>query len=287
VIGVTGATGGLGGRVARQLAEREIAQRLIVRDAARAPSLPGAEVAEASDYSDGEAMRRAFEGVETLFLVSAGEHPDRVSLHRAAVEAAAAAGVERVVYTSFLGAAPDATFTFARDHFHTEELIRAAGLGHAFLRDSIYLDYVPFFASAEGVIRGPAGDGRAGAVARDDIADVAVATLLDPQHEGRAYEVTGREAITLAEAAAILTRVTGREVVYVEETLEEARASRAPSGAPDWEIEGWVTSYAAIGDGSLDVVTDTVPRLAGHEAMTLAEFLEAHPESWAHLRPAG
>jgi NAD(P)H dehydrogenase (quinone) len=284
VIGVTGATGGLGGRVALHLAERGVGQRLIVRDASRAPSLPGAEVAEAPDYGDGEAMRRALDGVESLFLVSASEHPDRVSLHRAAVDAAAGAGVERVVYTSFLGAAPDATFTFARDHFHTEEHIRAAGLGHTFLRDSIYLDYVPFFASAEGVIRGPAGDGRVGAVARDDIAESAVAVLLDARHEGRTYEVTGREAFTLAEAAEILTSMTGREVTYVEETLEEARASRAPSGAPNWEIEGWVTSYAAIADGSLDVVTDTVLRLAGREPMTLAEFLTAHPESWAHLR---
>lgn len=283
MIGVTGASGGIGGRVARHLAERELEQRLIVRDASRAPSLPGAEVAEAPDYGDGEAMRRALAGVATLLLVSAGEHPDRVSLHRSAVDAAAAAGVERVVYTSFVGAAADATFTFARDHFHTEEHIRAAGLGHTFLRDSMYLDYVPFFASAEGVIRGPAGDGRFGAVTRDDVAECAVAALLDPQHEGRTYEVTGRESYTLADAAAILTRVSGREVVYVEETLDEARASRAPSGAPEWEIEGWVTSYAAIADGTLDVVTDTVVRLTGREPKTLPEFLQANPDSWAHL----
>ncbi len=283
MIGVTGATGGLGGRVARHLAERGVEQRLIVRDAERAPTLPFAEVAEASGYDDGDAMRRAFDGVSTLFLVSAGEHPDRVSLHRSAVDAAVAAGVERLVYTSFLAAAPDTTFTFGRDHFHTEEHIRSTGAGYTFLRDSVYLDYVPFFASAEGVIRGPAGDGRVGAVARDDIAEAAVTTLLDPQHEGRAYEVTGGQAITMAEAAQILTRVTGREVVYVEETLEEARASRAPSGAPDWEIEGWVTSYAVIAAGELDVVTDTIERLTGHAPMTLAEFLQAHPESWAHL----
>ncbi|MEO8686786.1 MAG: SDR family oxidoreductase [Solirubrobacteraceae bacterium] len=283
MIGVTGATGGLGGRVARHLAERGVEQRLIVRDAERAPTLPFAEVAEASGYDDGDAMRRAFDGVSTLFLVSAGEHPDRVSLHRSAVAAAVAAGVERLVYTSFLAAAPDTTFTFGRDHFHTEEHIRSTGAGYTFLRDSVYLDYVPFFASAEGVIRGPASDGRVGAVARDDIAEAAVTTLLDPQHEGRAYEVTGGQAITMAEAAQILTQVTGREVVYVEETLEEARASRAPSGAPDWEIEGWVTSYAVIAAGELDVVTDTIERLTGHAPMTLAEFLQAHPESWAHL----
>jgi NAD(P)H dehydrogenase (quinone) len=156
-------------------------------------------------------------------------------------------------------------------------------MGHTFLRDSIYLDYVPFFASADGVIRGPAGDGRVAGVARDDIAEAAVAGLLDPQHAGQAYGLTGPEAFTMPEAARTITEVTGREVAYLEETLEEARASRAPSGAPAWEIEGWVTSYAVIAAGELDVVTDAVERLTGHAPMTLRAFLEAHPESWAHL----
>jgi uncharacterized protein YbjT (DUF2867 family) len=189
-----------------------------------------------------------------------------------------------VVYTSFLAASPDTAFTFGRDHFHTEEHLRASGMAWTMLRDSIYLDYVPFFASAEGVIRGPAGDGRVAAVARDDVSEAAAAALLDDVHAGAAYELTGPEAITLDEAAAILTRVAGREVTYVRETLEEARASRAPSGAPDWEIEGWVTSYAVIADGELDVVSDAVERLTGHPPMALEAFLERHPESWAHLR---
>ncbi len=284
MIGVAGATGGLGGRIARRLADRGIEQRLVVRDPARAPELPGAEAVRGGEYSDGEAMRQALEGVDVLFLPSAGEHPDRVSVHRSAVDAAAAAGVERVVYSSFLGAAPDCVFTFGRDHFHTEEHIRASGLGFTFLRDSIYLEYVPFFAGADGVIRGPAGDGRFAAVARDDIADVAVAALLDAEHAGEAYAVTGRELLTMAEAAEILTRVSGREVSYVEETLDEARASRKPSGAPDWEIEGWVTTYTSIAAGELDLVSDVVARVAGHEPQTLAELLEADPQSWAHLR---
>ena len=207
MIGVAGATGGLGSRVAAGLAERGVEQRLIVRDPARAPSLPGAEVVQAAGYDDGEAMRRAFDGVDVLFLPSAGEHPDRVNaLHRPAVEAAVAAGVERLVYTSFLGAAPDCTFTFGRDHFHTEQLIREAGIGFTFLRDSIYLDFVPFFAGADGVIRGPAGDGRVAAVARDDIADVALAALLSDEHAGAAYELSGGEAFTMTEAAEIITR---------------------------------------------------------------------------------
>jgi len=285
MIGVAGATGGLGSRVAAGLAERGVEQRLIVRDPARAPSLPGAEVVQAAGYDDSEAMRRAFDGVDVLFLPSAGEHPDRVgSLHRPAIEAAVAAGVGRVVYTSFLGAAPDCTFTFGRDHFHTEEILRGSGMGWTFLRDSIYLDFVPFFAGADGVIRGPAGDGRVAAVARDDIADVALAALLSDEHAGAAYELSGSEAFTMTEAAEIITRETGREVRFVNETLEEARESRRPSGAPDWEIEGWVTTYAAIAAGELDVVTDHVERIAGHPPMTLTELLQRHPESWEHLR---
>jgi NAD(P)H dehydrogenase (quinone) len=285
MIGVAGATGGLGSRVAAGLAERGVEQRLIVRDPARAPSHPGAEVVQVADYCDGEAMRRALDGVDVLFLPSAGEHPDRVgSLHRPAIEAAAAAGVGRVLYTSFLGAAPDCTFTFGRDHFHTEEILRGSGMAWTFLRDSIYLDFVPFFAGADGVIRGPAGDGRVAAVARDDIADVALAALLSDEHAGAAYELSGGEAFTMTEAAEIITRETGREVRFVNETLEEARESRRPSGAPDWEIEGWVTTYAAIAAGELDVVTDHVERIAGHPPMTLTELLQRHPESWEHLR---
>jgi len=139
LIGVTGATGELGGLIVARLAERGVAQRLIVRNPSRASELPGAEVARASSHGDGEEMRRALEGVRTLFPVSAGEAFDRVKLHTTAVGAVVAAGVERVVYLSFLNAAPDATFTFARDHFHTEEYVRSTGVRHALLRPSICL----------------------------------------------------------------------------------------------------------------------------------------------------
>ena len=163
--------------MARRLAGRGVRQRLVVRDPGRAPALAGAEVATGS-YDDPEGLRRAFEGAGTLFMVSASEDPDRMRLHANVVEAAADAGVGRVVYTSFYGAAPECTFTFGRDHWHTEELIRGSGLRHTFLRDNLYIDFLPLMVGADGVIRGPAGDGRVAAVTRDDIADVAVAVLL-------------------------------------------------------------------------------------------------------------
>jgi NAD(P)H dehydrogenase (quinone) len=281
-VAVTGVTGGLGGRVARRLADRGVAQRLVVRDPARAPELPGAEVVRAA-YGDGEAMRRALDGVDTLLLVSASEAVDRVRLHTGAVDAAVAAGVQRIVYTSFLACSPDATFTFARDHWHTEEHVRASGVRHTFLRDSLYLDVFPLFAGGDGVIRGPAGDGRVAAVARDDIADVAVAVLLGDGHDGRTYDLTGPAAFTLHQAAEELSRASGRAVTYHAETLDEAYASRAGYGAPHWEVTGWVTTYAAIAAGELDLVSDAVATVAARPPMDLAEFLRRNPDTYRHL----
>ncbi|QIN80842.1 NAD(P)H-binding protein [Rubrobacter marinus] len=284
---MTGATGAVGGRVAARLAEAGLAQRLVVRDPRRAPLLPKAEVAEAS-YADAAAMRRALEGVGAFFMVSGAEDRDRLGQHKAAVDAAVEAGVERIVYLSFVAAAPETTFTFGRDHYHTEVHIRASGLGFAFLRDNWYQDMLPLMAGPDGVIRGPAGVGRVGAVSRDDVADAAAAVLLGgAEHDGRTYDVTGPEAITLHEAAEELTRATGRPVTYHAETVEEAYSSRSGYGAPDWMVEGWVTSYAAMADGDLDVVSDAVRDLTGHAPATFAEFLSRHPESYRHLAEQG
>jgi uncharacterized protein YbjT (DUF2867 family) len=282
-IAVTGATGGVGGRVARRLADAGVGQRLVVRDPARAPRLAGADTAVAQ-YSDTEAMRRALDGIGTLFFVSAAEAADRLDQHRAVVDAAVAAGVPRIVYLSFLNAAPRATFTLARQHWATEEHIKASGVRYTFLRDSLYADFIPLMVGADRVIRGPAGDGAASVVARDDIADVAVRVLLDDGHHGTTYDLTGPEALTMAEMAGELSRAVGQPIRYVNETLDEAYASRAHYGAPNWEVEGWVTSYAAIATGELATVSDTVRRVAGHDATTLAELLRRYPDSYQHVR---
>lgn len=122
-------------------------------------------------------MRDGLSGVGTLFLVSGKEAFRRVEQHATAVDAALAAGVERIIYLSFLAAVPDATFTFARDHFHTEEHVRAKGVTPTFLRPSPYAGLVPHWCGADGLIRGPAGNGRMAWVARDDLADAATAVL--------------------------------------------------------------------------------------------------------------
>lgn len=278
MIVISGATGRLGGRIARKLSDAGVRQRLLVRDPRRAPELPGAELAVAEYGGDPDAVRAALTGADVVLMVSASESPDRVDRHRAFADAARDAGVGQIVYTSFVGARPDATFTLVRDHWATEEQIRAGGLPFTFLRDNLYADFLPFLVGDDGVIRGPGGDGRAAVVAQDDIADAAVAVLLDPaRHAGRTYELTGPEAVGFAEAAALITEITGRRVRYHNETIEEAYASRAVYQAPDWQVDAWVSTYTAVAAGELAAVSPDVPELTGHPATTLAELLRRSP----------
>ena len=294
MIGVTGATGQLGSRIVARLAG--VPLRLIVRDPGRAPSVPGATVAQAA-YGEHAALLNALDGVDVLMLLSASESADRVALHKATVDAAVAAGVRRIVYTSFVGASPGATFTFARDHWHTEQHIRSTGVDFTFLRDNLYLDFVLGGVGEDGVIRGPAGDGRVAAVSRDDVAAVA-ATILraanstpadssgsgsagsgsagsGDEHVGATYDLTGPRAFTLAEAAAVLTDVWGRKIRYEPETLDEAYRSRESYGAPAWEVAGWVTSYAAIASGELSQVSTAVRDITGVEPTGFEEYVRA------------
>lgn len=271
---VTGSTGGLGGMVARKLAAAGCAQRLLVRTAARAPALQGAAVVVA-DYSDSPAAGKALAATSVLFMVSGSEAENRVQQHRSFVDAAAAAGVQHVVYTSFYGASPDATFTLARDHHATEQHIIGSGMDYTFLRNNLYLDFLPLMAGKDGVIRGPAGMGKASAVAREDAARCAVNVLLAPAlHRGRTYNLTGPEELSLAQAARVLSEGTGRSISYHPETSKEAYASRASYGAPPWQVDAWVSTYTAIAAGEMAGVSPDVRGLTGRDPLALADFLK-------------
>jgi NAD(P)H dehydrogenase (quinone) len=259
-------------------------------------------------------MHRALTGIDTLFLVSArdrfgvnhmsaqkGTPPpqyDRLEQHRIAIDSAAAAGVQHIVYLSVMNAAPDAVFILAHDHFHTEQHIRASGMRFTFLRTSLYTDNVPQCVSAGDIIRAPAGDGRAAWVTRDDIADVAVAVLTGTGHEGQMYDVTGPEALTMMETAERLSAVVKRRIRYQPQTPEEARITRSTSrlnqfeaerriltgqGLDDYEVDVFVTHFMQIAAGNLAKVSHNVPDLTGHPAQSLTDYLEQHPESYSHL----
>lgn len=272
-VAVTGATGALGGAVARLLAEAGIRQRLLARHTARLPEFPGTP-SYAITYSDREVSARALEGVRTLFMVSAAESRYRRQDQRTFVDAAVDAGVQHIVYTSFMGAAPDAVFTLARDHWDTEEYIKSTSVGYTFLRDCLYQDVLPSFVGRDGLLRGPAGNGRLAAVARADVARAAARILVNPQaHANAVYTLTGPQALTFEEIAAVLTRVTGSEVRFRNETVEEAMESRRGSDVEKWQIEAWVSTYAAVAAGEMAEVSSDIERLTGTAPLALEEYL--------------
>jgi NAD(P)H dehydrogenase (quinone) len=211
-----------------------------------------------------------------VFMVSAAETADRVQQHLTFIDAAVDAGVQRIVYVSFFGASQTATFTLARDHWATEEHLRSIGVAHTILRDNIYADFTPYFLGTDGNIRGPAGDGRVAVVAQADIAEVAIAVLTsDGAYDGRTLNLTGPAALSMGEIAAILSDHLGRTVSYIPETIEEAYASRVSYGAPQWQVEGWVSTYLAIAAGELADVAADIPEVTGHPAMSLEQALAA------------
>ena len=220
-------------------------------------------------------------GVRTLFMVSAAEKEDRLTEHRTFVDAAAAAGVEHVVYISFFGAAPNATFTLARDHWATEEHLKASGMAWTFLRDNLYLEFMDQMVGEDGVIRGPAGDGRAAVVSHDDIARAAVAVLIDPSaHAGRDLrpdrarvadlrrDGRGRSARSPARRERSTTRRSRRRM----------RRGRS-TARPDWQVDAWVSTYTAVRAGELDGVSGDVERLTGRRPTSLRDYLESQRES--------
>jgi uncharacterized protein YbjT (DUF2867 family) len=281
VIAITGSNGKVGSRVAARLATLGAHQRLLVRDSKRATPVEGAETRVVSGYAATDEMRAALVGAHSLFLIPGSESATRVAEHISAVDAVVAAGVQHLVYLSWVNASPDLIFTFGRDHFATEQHIRATGIPFTFLRMPLYMDFIPNMVGPDGTISGPAGDGRVAAVLRDDVADSAVAVLMGDGHLGETYDLTGPEAFTLTEAAAVMSRISGKSIRFHNETLAEAYASRTQYGAPDWEVAGWVTTYSGIAGGELSRVSDSVRVLTGHEPVSLAEYIEASPDSLA------
>ncbi len=273
-LAVTGSTGAVGGQVAGILAASGVPQRLLARTVAKVPRLDEAVAVPFTGYRDRESSRRALGGASTLLMVSAAESADRLDEHKAFVDAAAEAGVRHIVYTSFCAAAPDCTFTLGRDHYATEQHIRASGMDWTFLRDNFYLDFLPDMVGEDGVIRGPAGQGRLSAVSRGDVAACAAAVLAQPgAHVSMSYDLTGPEALTLAEAAQVISEHSGGEVRYHDESIEEAYESRRKWEAPDWMYDAWVSTYTAIAAGEVETVSDDVLTLTGRRPLSLADLL--------------
>ena len=247
--------------------------RLLVREPARAPQLPGAEIVR-GDYGDRASLREALGEGDRVFMVSLHEGPERrVPLHQSFVDAAQAAGVAHIVYLSFVNAGPNAIFMHARSHGATEEMLRARDCAWTSIRNGMYADDVLGWFDDDGVARETGGDGRMSFSYRPELAKVIARTLTTPGHEGQIYDITTPESVSLAELAEIATEVTGRPHRYEPAGDDEWEARWRALGRSGWELESGLSAYAALRAGELDVVTGDYRRVTGLEPLPLGRII--------------
>jgi NAD(P)H dehydrogenase (quinone) len=285
-IAITGASGQLGRRVAELVLAEHEPRDLIL--ATRTPSALAALAARGVDvryasFDEPRSLRAAFAGAERLLIVSATDLQRRGAQHRAAIDAACAAGVRHVIYTSGSKPAPPNPAAVAPSHHATELALAASGLAWTVLRNSLYADYQlaeAKHAAASGLLVHNRGDGRIAYVARDDCAAAAAAVLLRSGHDGAVYDITGAESYTAEALAALYAELGGRPVAtrFVDDAAFVAGlVGDAPADDHSrYGAELGASFGRAIREGYLDVCGDAIAKLTGRPARTLREVLEPH-----------
>lgn len=276
---VTGATGHLGRLAIESLLKRGVPAEQIVaagRKVDKVDDLAARGVQIRSiDFDRPETLGPVFAGASKLLLISGSELGRRVPQHQYAVDAAKAAGIGLIAYTS----APHADTTpmlLAGEHRATEEIIRASGLPFVLLRNDWYLEvYTEQLANylAEGEIVGSAGDGRVSAAARADYADAAAVVLTSEGHEGRVYELAGDAAFTQTELAAEVSRQTGKAIAYRDVPLAETKARLVGFGLSEEVATVIADIDRAVAAGELHVTTGDLSRLIGRPTTPLSQAI--------------
>lgn len=279
MIAITGATGQLGRLVISQLS-REVAAADIVaiaRDRGKAGDIAaaGVEVREA-DYGDRASLEGALRGVDTLLLISSNAIGERVVQHRNAVEAARAAGVGLIVYTSVLRA-DTSELSLAEEHRATEALIRDSGLAYIFLRNGWYTEnYAAAVGSAlaHGALFGAAGQGRIASASRLDYAEAAARALTGALPVNRAYELAGDTAYTLAEFAAEIGRQASKAIGYTDLAESEYEKLLVGAGLPAGLASLLASSDASAGRGALFDDSGELRRIIGRPTTPWTEAIQ-------------
>ena len=298
---VSGASGGFGKAATEALLALVPPEDLILttRDPTKLAHLAERGVTvRAADFDDPDSLAKAFAGGTRMLLISTSRVGSRVGQHKNAMRAAAEAGVRQIAYTSIISAEKPGNPAIVKlDHRATELALMECGAEWTFLRDNQYADAIAYAAMPvafqAGIWRANWGTGRVGFVARQDCVACAAAVLTQDGHGNQAYDVTGPEALSFRDVAALASDITGRplpaEDISDEENYAEFDALGVPREASDdpdpnvpipWCSDDMVTFGAAIREGYMDYVSDTVERLTGRAPTPLRALLEEAAPGW-------
>ena len=281
---ITGASGHLGRRVAElHLDAGQHHIILATRTPAKLADLAArGAIVRAADFDNPASLATAFAGVDSLLLVSTDvlDQPGRrIAQHRAAIIAAASAGVRHLVYTSLLNAVPDSVMSLAPDHAQTELALAASPLTWTVLRNNLYADNLLAslgFAVATGQLHTASANGAVSYVTREDCARAAAAALASSETTNRTLDLTGPAALTAADIAALTTTITGRPVKHLPVPADGLRAGLTQAGLPAGLVEALVTFDLAAARGELNAVSPVFTQLTGRAPTSVSTFLAAH-----------
>jgi NAD(P)H dehydrogenase (quinone) len=276
---ITGATGHLGRLVVESLLRRGVPAEEIIATGRRTEAL--ADLAERgvvvrrADFDDEAYLREAFAGAEKLLLVSGSEVGQRARQHGNAINAAKAAGVQFIAYTSILRA-DTSTLLLAAEHLATEHLLAEVGVPHTLLRNGWYIEnytgQLPVY--LEHGIAGAAGTGKVSAATRADFAEAAAAVLTGDGHAGATYELGG-EPFTMAELAEVVSAASGRTVTYTDLPLEQYQSVLVGAGLPEPVAAVFADGDRGVADGELFVEGSDLEKLIGRAPTTPADAVAA------------
>jgi uncharacterized protein YbjT (DUF2867 family) len=276
---VTGATGNVGSQVVRELRGRGVAVRAFVRDPDRAVrQLGGGADLAVGGFSDAASVRRALEGVDAVFL-SSGDGLQKVEHETAVIDAAAAAGVQRIVKASTIRAEVGSPLPPFDWHGQIEQHLRRSAVPAVVLQASFYMTNLLMSADQireHGRLFAPAAEGKIAMIDPRDVAAVAAVALTTAGHAGRTYVLTGPEALTYSQIAAHLSAATGRPIEFVDVPDAALRQGLVAAGMPDWLVEHLLALFGIIRQDALAETTDTVHALTGRSPRTFAEFARDH-----------
>jgi uncharacterized protein YbjT (DUF2867 family) len=278
---ITGATGTVGSEVVKQLSTK--GENLIVKAAARSANdnntfgnLKGVQIVQL-DYNKPDSLAAAFRGVDKLFLLTPFQ-PNMVDLTSNLINEAKKARVKYIVKQSVMGADAEPGITPSRLHRQAEKIIEESEIPFTFLRPNFFMqNFVNFYSSlikSQGAFYAPAEDARVSFVDVRDIAAVAVKSLINDrsQHEGKAYNITGDEALSYGQAAEILSKEVGKKINYVNISDQDARKGMEDIGMDEWTINSMIELFEITRAGYVSEISPVVEQVTGNKPICFIQF---------------
>ena len=281
---ITGANGHFGKATIESLLKKGTDKNQItgmVRKEANAAELKALGVSvRIGDYNDPNSLLEAFKNIDQLLLVSGTELANRTAQQTSAVQAAKAAGIKHILYTSVdrHHDKENSSISFILDsHIATEKAIKESGLPYTILRNNVYLDFLPAFLGEKVLETGiflPADEGRVGFALRSEMAEATANILTSKGHENKEYNISGKHPISFTEVAKILTTITGKTIPYHSPDTKTYIDTLTKAGVPTEYAEVFAGFAAAAQQGELSAGNTDLEALLGRTPTSVEEFLK-------------